>query len=479
MSDQAATASPHQGWGTLNLLSRYQWFVFAMASLAWTADCMDQQLFTAARKQAIDSLLAGQHGAEHMTSDEGKALAKEWPAIATAAFLVGWAVGGFFFGVMGDRAGRVKTLMLTVLLYSLFTGLSALSQTVYDFTLYRFLTGLGVGGVFGVAVALLAEEMPGQARPYTLGLLQALSAVGNCAAALITMLMGFLICQGAFTDSRIQPWQLMFLVGLLPALLVLLMRGRLHEPAKWVESVRQNKALGLKAGSFGELLTNPRWRRNAWLGLLLAFAGVVGLWGIGFFSVDLTQRIFKRVVTAQAEAKGLDEAAKKLFIPGMTMVWSGVGLLTLQFGAFLGIFSFSWVAQSIGRKPAFFIAFLGAMASTIAVFGLLTEVWHLFTLLPLMGFFQLSLFGGYAIYFPELFPTHLRSTGTSFCYNFGRLIAATGPLLLGYLTAAVFNEANGYPEGMRQAGMVMSSVFLLGVAVLPWLPETLGKPLPE
>jgi MFS family permease len=271
----------------------------------------------------------------------------------------------------------------------------------------------------------------------------------------------------------------MFLVGVAPAALVLLMRGRLHEPAKWVERVKAGKAQGIKAGSFGELLTDKRWAKNAWLGLLLAFAGVVGLWGIGFFSVDLNQSIFRKVVGEHAQQLGLDDATKAYFIPGMTMVWSGVGLLTLQIGAFWGMISFSWLAQAIGRKPAFFISFVGALASTVAVFGFVTEVWHLFTLVPLMGFFQLSLFGGYAIYFPELFPTHLRSTGTSFCYNFGRLIAATGPLLLGYLTANVFTKENGYQEGMRQAGMVMSSVFLLGVLVLPWLPETKGKPLPE
>ena len=191
MAEPAAptpSASAPLGWSSLKLLTGYQWFVFLMASLAWTADCMDQQLFTAARVQAINAVLTNQHGAEFVKSAEGAALSKSWAAGATAAFLVGWAVGGFLFGVMGDRAGRVKTLITTVLLYSAFTGLSAFSQLVYDFTLYRFLTGLGVGGVFGVAVALLAEEMPGEARPYTLGLLQALSAVGNVTAALITTL---------------------------------------------------------------------------------------------------------------------------------------------------------------------------------------------------------------------------------------------------------------------------------------------------
>jgi hypothetical protein len=100
-------------------------------------------------------------------------------------------------------------------------------------------------------------------------------------------------------------------------------------------------------------------------------------------------------------------------------------------------------------------------------------------MVPIMGFCQLSLFGGYAIYFPELFPTYLRSTGTSFCYNVGRFVAAPGPFLLGLLTSKVFSPANGYSEGMRWAGVTMSFVFLLGMVALPFLPETKGKPLPD
>ena len=110
------------------------------------------------------------------------------------------------------------------------------------------------------------------------------------------------------------------------------------------------------------------------------------------------------------------------------------------------------------------------------VFGYLTEFSQIFWMIPIMGFCQLALFGGYAIYFPELFPTHLRSTGTSFCYNVGRFVAALGPLALGALSKYIFS---GYSEPMRPAGVMMSSIFLLGLLVLPFAPETKGKPLPE
>ena len=134
------------------------------------------------------------------------------------------------------------------------------------------------------------------------------------------------------------------------------------------------------------------------------------------------------------------------------------------------------MTQRIGRKPAFAIAFTAAFVSTAVVFAWLNEFWQIFVLVPIMGFCQLSLFAGYAIYFPELFPTHLRSTGTSFCYNVGRFVAAIGPTLLALLTTHVYADTD---EPLRYAGLTMCTVFLVGLLVLPFAPETKGHPLPE
>src|SRR5262245_53183058 len=162
-------------------LTRYHWFVLAVAALGWLFDTMDQQLFNLARAPAMKALV--------VTSQDDASAAgariTEFAGYATSIFLIGWATGGLFFGVLGDRIGRVKTMMLTILLYSLFTGLSAFSQNFWQFAVFRFLTGLGVGGEFAVGVSLVAEVMPDKARPFALGLLQALSAVGNISAALI------------------------------------------------------------------------------------------------------------------------------------------------------------------------------------------------------------------------------------------------------------------------------------------------------
>lgn len=477
---------PPEGWGTLRLLNRYHWFVFTVAALGWLADCMDQQLFNLGRVSAVRELLTAQmqigpalkEGTATKEQIESlDAGVKNWASWSTSIFLMGWATGGIFFGVMGDRWGRVKTMLLTILLYSLFTGLSALSVTVYDFAFYRFLTGLGVGGEFAVGVALLAETMPAAARPYTLGLLQAFSAFGNVAAALLFMLGGYLQALGVFEDRSLfgfpmTPWRVLFLVGTLPALIALLVRRNLDEPETWKRQVADGSIK--KAGSYSEMLGTEPWRTRALAGLALAFSGVVGLWAISFFAIDLQRYVFD----TELAKRGL--TGKEL--AGAKEYYAGVTSLVLQLGAFCGMFAFSTITRYLGRKLTFVLFLLAAAASTALVFLQLNTVTDILWMIPLMGFCQLALFGGYAIYFPELFPTRLRSTGTSFCYNVGRFIAAAGPPMLSYLATVTFVgfKTEAQPElHFRYAGLAMCSVYAVGLIALLFLPETKGKPLPE
>src|SRR5579871_5660368 len=192
-------------------LNRYHWFVFVVAALGWLFDTMDQQLFNIARLPAIRTVLTNELGHAPSTGE-----VQEYGGYATSIFLIGWGTGGLLFGVLGDLLGRVRSLMLTILLYSLFTGLSAFSTSPFDFSVYRFLTGLGVGGEFAVGVSLVAEVMPDRARPFALGLLQALSAVGNITAAVAGIVLAFLARDGVIHES----WRVMFLIGSIPALLV-------------------------------------------------------------------------------------------------------------------------------------------------------------------------------------------------------------------------------------------------------------------
>ena len=482
MGTTTPAAVPHvrKGWATLKDLNRYQWLVFAVAAIAWMADCMDQQLFNLARNISVTDLVAGGLGA-----DDAKKAVDFWSTTATAVFLIGWATGGLTFGMFGDRIGRVRTLTYTILLYSVFTGLSAFSQGPIDYCAYRFLTGLGVGGVFAAAVALIAETMPSNARPFTLGLMQACSAFGNCTAAALFITLGLLELNGHLDGLKsvgLSTWRVLFLIGIIPAVLVIFIQRGLKEPQSWVDAkARADSGVGKKLGSYKELFGDPLTRKHALLGMLLAFVGVVGLWGIGFFSVDLQQKIFGPIYVKEAADAGLSGEDATRYVKGQRIIWAGITSFSLNIGAFFGMSAFSWLSSRVGRRPAFTVSFIAAAASVALLFMCLQTRFDVIWMSALMGFCLLALFGGYAIYLPELFPTRLRSTGTSFCYNVGRFIAASGPLALGYLTTTVFayTSSEGTDMPSRYAGLAMCSIFALGLVVLPFLPETKDKPLPE
>ena len=507
------------------LLTRYHWFVLVVAALGWLFDTMDQQLFVLARPAAMKELVVPESKNEDPKVTSLRQ--REAGDFATSLFIAGWACGGLFFGMLGDRIGRAKTMMITILVYSICTGLSALSVGVVDFALYRFLTGLGVGGEFAVGVALVAEVMPAAARTNALGLLQALSAVGNITAALINLGLGLAEEEGLVTS----PWRIMFCIGALPALLALAVRWGLKEPDAWKKAsgqlsesnntgVREGEPLpktastpGKELGSYAELFRDPRWRKHAILGLLLGCSGIIGLWSVGFFTPDLIRYVQRKGMAEAVYTEHIDEARKKQdeplaqkwtairehettnkvipdelkalqktaepIIGGRLSRWSSYTSLMINLGAFFGIYGFSVLAQRIGRKPSFVIALTAAFISTVAVFWFLQDFWQIFVMVPIMGFCQLSLFGGYAIYFPELFPTRLRSTGTSFCYNVGRFLAALGPLVKSALERFFQSISDDPVQSLRYAGVTMCLVFLVGFFVLPFLPETKGKPLPE
>jgi MFS family permease len=418
-------------------LTGYHWWVLGIAALAWSFDTMDQRIFILARGPAMVSLLPAGATPAEVTYYSG---------VATAVFMLGWAIGGFCFGVLGDRWGRAKTMMLTVLLYSAFTGLSALSQQFWDFSLYRFLTGLGVGGEFAAGVTLVAEVMPASARAHALGLLQAFGAVGN----IIGSLLSFVVLPLG--------WRWMFVVGVLPALLVAAVFRKMVEPEAWRQA-RASETSGDRKGGLSDLFLHPRWRRNTLVGLTLAISGVVGLWGVSLWIPEL---IREALINASPESKSR---------------YASLGALLQDTGAFFGIYAFTLLTARIGRRPAFAISFLCALAATVLTFSSLHRPAQILWMIPLLGFATMLVIGGYAIYLPELYPTRLRSSGVGFSYNAGRIIAALGPFLLGSLTMAFQNA--GMRSPFRAAAISLSSVYLIGVVAVVFAPETRGQPLPE
>lgn len=447
-------------------LTGYHWFVFVVCTLAWMFDCLDQRFFIIARGRALEDLLGSPDRV------------KWYGSVATALLLAGWATGGLLFGWMGDRIGRAKTLMTTIGVYSLFTGLSALSVYWWDFCVYRFLTGLGIGGAFAAAVTLIAEEMPSRARPHALGMMQALSAVGNISGSLLgavfltrSMHLGW----SMLPNGQFHGWRMLFMVGALPALLIVAVMLYIHEPASWLaarEAARQPAAAGkgktVKLGSWSEMFQDRRWRKNLIIGVLVVTAGAVGLWAIGFWTPELIRDVLK-----SSAKEGVDP---DLLRAHQDKVVSFATALQ-DVGAFLGMITFTAVTARIGRRYTFALSFLACFVVVFGVFGFMDQEWQIYLLVPLVGFATLTVFGGYAIYLPELFPTRLRSTGTSLCYNAARYLTAVGVLMMGSLTEMF--RGFGFAEPFRTAACCVAFVFLAGIAVLPFAPETKGQPLPE
>lgn len=436
-------------------LTKYHWFVLIVCWMGWFFDTMDQQLFILARSPAMTELLGPGVAQEDV---------KMFSGIATMILMLGWATGGIVFGILGDRWGRAKTMVLAILFYSMFTGLSAFSVTWIDFSIYRFLTGMGVGGTFGAAVSFVAEVMPARSRPYALGCLQALAAVGNMTAACVS----FAIPPGIPVHG-ISGWRLMFVVGIVPALLVLLVMRRIKEPESWVrakEAEARGKVehTGHGMGSVRELFGERRWRRNVLVGIVLGLAGIMGLWGIGFWLPELVRDVVK------TDADWYVSLAMLLFNGS-----AAVG--TYLFAALMG-----WV----GRRPAFALMFIIAIGTVFGVFGFMTQASQVWWMAPLLGLGTLTVFGGYSIYFPELFPTRLRATGVGFCYNTARYVAATAPFTLGLLTTVyidwhptLLSSLGSVDSPFRYAALTVAAVFVAGLLVLPFAPETKDKPLPE
>lgn len=442
--------APPQRW--YQGLTGYHWWVLCIACMAWLFDTMDQRIFVLARAPALAHL-------QGLPQTHPEVL--KYGNWVTALMIIGWAIGGFYFGVMGDRWGRVKTLSLSVLVYSLFTGLSGLSQHWYDFCLYRLLMGCGIGGAFATAATLIAETLPSHSRAVALGMFQALSAIGNITGSLVAR---FLIVPDHYYSvfgREIDGWRLLFFIGVIPAFLVVFIIRTIREPQAWLDArelARTSTDDRHQMGSVGGMLRHPTWRRNLLVGMALAVAGVVGLWGVGFWTPELINEALK----------GVDDAKRVGQIKAAA--------LTLQdVGAFFGMFAFTVMAMKFGRKISFAASLVSAYVVVVIVFMTLKSETQAYWMTPLVGFTTLSIFGGYAIYFPEIFPARLRSTGTGLCYNAARIFTAI-IIFMGPQIRELFAHTS---SPFRFGAVALCSIYLIGLLALIWAPETKGKPLPE
>ncbi len=469
--------------------------------LGWLFDAMDQRLFILARTPALRDLLPGLD-ADRLPTFAG------W---ATGLFIAGWATGGLLFGLLGDRYGRVRTMTWTILVYSVFTGLSGLARSWPEFALYRFLCGMGIGGEYAAGVALVAETMPARARPFALGLVQAFSSVGAIIGSGLSLVVG-----PQTTMGQTAGWRVLFWFGVIPSLLVVLIRARVKEPDRWLRA-RELARLGdrsaaerspspgseMRLGDLRAIFGNRTLRRRTLVGMTLGMVGQIGLWSIGLFTPELVrgsllvQRSNELATVAAARPVG-KAATVGLDLDGLARAstetesdaharaasWKreddryvGWGTLLQDVGSFFGASLCTMVAVRRGRRQAFALAYAMALGAVWFTFGWLARGPDVYWMLPLLGFCTCGIFGVIIVYLPELYPTRLRTTGTGFCYNIARYITATGPLVLGKLT--VLFGSLGVAMPIRPAAMSLALVYLVGLAVVPFAPETRGQLLPE
>jgi len=394
-------------------VTRVQWNSLIAAGLGYMLDGMDVMLYAFAL-----TTLKPVFGFDNAQAGTLQSL-----------MLVASAAGGTVAGMAADRIGRTRTLSITILIYSLASAGTATARTFAELLVWRTLIGLGLGGEWSAGAVLVAETWPSEHRGKAMGLMQSGWALGYITAALVT--------------AAVLPrwgWRWLFAVGSLPALLTFFVRRSVPEPAIWQRHIRP---------AWGEMFRPPLGRITM-VATALATAVLLGYWGLftwlpGFLSTPI-------------ERGGA----------GMSIVQSSAWIIPVQVGAFFGYVSFGFVADRIGRRPAFVLYMLAA-AALVPVYGRMGHSQTaLLALGPAVGFFGSGYFSLFGAMLAELYPTSIRGAAQGFTYNAGRAVSAFSPYLVGALADR---------GGLGSALAVTSAFFLAGAALIGFLPETRGRDL--
>ncbi len=415
-------------------VTRYQWLVLVIASAGWMFDAFEGQIYNITQGDMLPDILKEEGGPDAV---------KAWNERMKGIFLLGSTFGGLLFSSLADKWGRKPVMNLTILFYSIFTGLTALAAELWQVGTLRFLVAMGVGGEWAVGAALVAEVFPSRARARAGGLFHASSVFGTFLAAGVGLAVG-------------SHWQLAYLIGVVPALLVLWVRVSVREPESWAQASQTRPA---ELGSFKALFKSSLWRSRAIFGALLAMVGLATFWGVVVAGQELASGLLTSLGAGKEEAASRSKVA--------------YGFIQTA-GAAAGMLCFGPLSVRFGRRATFAFMHVGALVMTVVVCWVPQAVGSyalLLCLLPLFGFFALGIHAGYAVYFPELFPTHLRATGAGFCFNTGRILAS--PVLI-WLSASL-KQHLPLPAAITALG----GFFLLGLLFLCFLPETKDQELPE
>lgn len=515
-------------------VTKYQWIVLLIASLGWIFDVFEGQVFVASMSEMIPSLLP---------EDAPEGSDSYYNNLAFGSFLLGGALGGVIFGMLSDRIGRTRAMVYSILMYACFTGLTALAQSPWQVIVLRFFVALGVGGEWAVASAMVAEVMPKAARARLLGVFHASSVFGTYLGIAVGL---FIVGNPDLKTDSIPDlnWRLAFLVGALPAFLTVWIRTRLREPEQWVQARGAAQTdVTQKTGQIAELF-KPGLVGHTLIGVTLAAVGLATFWGVHIYGKNLMRAtrerpyaaalpeyltddnglkprtivlegdidaILKRIPgegdeqTKLAQLKqvllevkpdevelptrGTDrDAVSKILSAHFESIKSieMLGMFLVTTGGGLGLLLFGPICERIGRRGAFLFYHAGGLVMALVMFQGIpradpaTYYWTL----PLFGFLTLGMHAGYAIYFPELFPTRLRGTGGGFCFNVGRILAAPVLFISGWMQSGLDVDLWGIslqttPMSLERSASILALLYLLGVVALLFAPETKGEDLPE
>jgi predicted MFS family arabinose efflux permease len=400
--------------------SRY--LILLLAWLGWVFDIEETAIFNLAKGPMLIQMMGAAEYRVHGVGVEAR---------IQSGFLLGWSIGGLIFGVLADRWGRSKTLVVTVLVYCAFTGLTALCHSPEQVMVARFLTALGIGGEWAAGASLVAESFADRQRPMAAAALQTAAAFGPVFAALTNLALAN------------QPWQWLFVAGILPAVFCVMARYGVHDPIRG--------ASGFTV-SAKEVLTSRTFIRNAAAAMIVGAVGISGAGTATFWRPNLVRAVSEGMKPTQIVART-----------------STVEMVS-HIGTLAGVFAAPWLCRRLGRKKTIAGFFVLAPVSVYLSVGGGASYERLLALMPLVNFFAIGVSAAFVLYFPELFPTQLRATGSGLAYNVGRFLSIPVPLFTAWTIQRFGNSAS--------TGVVLSgSVYVLGLAALVFLPETKDLPL--
>ena len=439
------TKAESSGLSWIKDVTGYQWMVFLVAWAGWMLDATDFGLFNLVLRPAVTELLGGNPTIAQIGQAGG---------FLSMAGLLGWALGGFAFGILGDYIGRIRTLILSVVVVAVFTGLQGLATNTWMLGFFRFFAGVGTGAEIVVGIPLVAESFATEQRAKVLGIMMTGAAFGNLFAGQI------------FASIGPYGWRYVMYAGVVPAIALLLLRRGMEEPEHFKDVQERRRTLkaarSLSAADEKFMLFAPKQlftrelRYSTFIGILFCLGTLLAIWTSQIWLPTIQTQLLQKV--------GITGAASAPYVGHGMMLW-GVG-------GILGYATFGFIADAIGRRPAVIFYNIGTIVSGLYLF-LGVDSWDMYPyLLPVFGYFVFGVFSGHAVYLPELFPTQVRATAVSFCNGTGRVITSFGPLIAGLVTPLLGGQ-------FSTATAIMTCFAGLSILAMLLGRETRGEDLPH